>query len=109
MAGSSTVWGRCRDCPTAARSEEACLAGPAALFVHPRPTCVSSWESVMTKGKAMTATAAASLALISFAKAAFVREIPSSQAQDVSRAWFSIGVILVCAVLFLFARKRSSH
>jgi hypothetical protein len=54
-------------------------------------------------------TAAASLALISFAKSAFVREIPNSQAQDVSRAWFSMGVLCVCAVLFLIARKRSSY
>lgn len=63
----------------------------------------------MTKGKAIAGTAAASAALISFAKAAFVREIPSSQAQDVSRAWFSIGVLCVCAVLLLIARRRSSY
>lgn len=62
----------------------------------------------MTKGKAMAGTAAASLALIFFAKAAFVREIPSSEAQDVSRAWFYIGAICVCGVLFLVARRRSS-
>ena len=62
----------------------------------------------MTKGKAMVATLAASLALMAFGKAAFVREIPSSHAQDVSRAWFSVGVICMCA-LFLIVRKRSSY
>jgi hypothetical protein len=35
------------------------------------------------------------VALLSFAKAAFVREIPSSQAQDLSRAWFWLGVLCV--------------
>ena len=63
----------------------------------------------MTKGKAMVATLAASLALMAFGKAAFVREIPSSHAQDVSRAWFSVGVICMCAALFLIVRKRSSY
>lgn len=63
----------------------------------------------MTKGKAIAGASAASLALISFAKAAFAREIPSSQAQDVSRAWFSIGVLCLCVVLFLIARRRSSY
>jgi hypothetical protein len=63
----------------------------------------------MIKGKAMVGTVAASLALMAFGKAAFVREIPSSHAQDVSRAWFALGVICLCATLFLIARKRSSY
>jgi len=63
----------------------------------------------MTKGKAFAGTTAATLALLSFAKAAFVREIPSSEAQHASRAWFSIGVLFLCAVLFLIARRRSSY
>jgi len=61
----------------------------------------------MTKGKAIVGTTAATLALLAFAKAAFIREIPSAQAQDVSRSWFAIGVLLVCAVLFLIARQPS--
>jgi hypothetical protein len=63
----------------------------------------------MTKGKAIAGAAAASLALISFARAAFVREMTGPSAQDVARAWFSIGVLCVCAVLFLIARRRSSY
>jgi|UPI0006491423 hypothetical protein len=63
----------------------------------------------MTRGKAMAGTAGALAALLSFAKAAFVREIPSSQAQDVSRAWFWLGVLCVCGVLFLIARTRSRY
>lgn len=63
----------------------------------------------MTRNRAIAGTAAATLALVSFAKAAFVRQIPSSDAQDVSRAWFSVGVLFVCAVLFLIAKRRSSY
>jgi hypothetical protein len=63
----------------------------------------------MTKGKAITGTAAATLALLSFSKAAFVREAPNAAAQDAARAWFAVGVLLVCAVLFLIARTRSSY
>lgn len=63
----------------------------------------------MTKGKAIAGTSAATLALLSFAKAAFVRETPSAQAQDASRAWFSVGVLLICVVLFLIARRRSRY
>jgi hypothetical protein len=40
----------------------------------------------MTRAKAMAGAAAALAALLSFAKAAVVREILSSQAEDVSRA-----------------------
>lgn len=63
----------------------------------------------MTRGKAMTGAAAALGALLSFAKAALVREIPSSQAQDVSRAWFWFGVLCVCGVLFLITSERSRY
>lgn len=62
----------------------------------------------MSRGKSIAGTAAASLALLAFGQAAFVREIPNSQAQDASQAWFSIGVMLICAVLFLISRRRSS-
>lgn len=48
-------------------------------------------------------------ALLSFAKAAFVREIPSSEAQDISRAWFWLGVLCVCGVFFLITRARSRY
>jgi len=64
---------------------------------------------MMSRGKAIMGTVAASLALLAFAEAAFIRETPSSAAQDASRAWFSIGVLLICAVLFLIARRRSSY
>jgi len=63
----------------------------------------------MSRGKSIAGTVAASLALLAFGQAAFVRVIPSSQAQDASRAWFSIGVLLACVVLFLIARRRSSY
>ncbi len=82
---------------------------PTAPFLHSGQPIVPSWESVMTKGKAITGTAAATLALLSFAKAAFVREVPNAPAQDAARAWFAVGVLFVCAVLFLIARTRSSY